>query len=118
MPGLKLLGAGETMIVCFATEGDGLSPASVYVVADEMTRRGWALNSLQKPECVHICVTLRHAGTIDQFLADLRVSVEVAKENPELGEKGNAAIYGLTSSLPGGPVKEILKIYNDVVLDV
>jgi hypothetical protein len=35
------------------------------------------------------------------------------------GEKGGkAAIYGLTTSLPAGPVNEMLKVYNDVVLKV
>jgi len=30
--------------------------------------------------------------------------------------KGNAAIYGMASSLPAGPVNEMLRTYTDVVL--
>jgi hypothetical protein len=43
--------------------------------------------------------------------------VQQVLDHPE--EKGgNAAIYGLTSALPPGPVNELLKVYNDVVLKV
>jgi hypothetical protein len=31
-------------------------------------------------------------------------------------KEGTAAIYGMTSALPAGPVKELLKVYNDVIL--
>jgi hypothetical protein len=31
---------------------------------------------------------------------------------------GNAAVYGMASSLPAGPVNEMLRTYTDVVLKV
>ena len=35
---------------------------NVYTVADHMAKKGWSLNPLQNPPCVHICCTLRHVG--------------------------------------------------------
>jgi sphinganine-1-phosphate aldolase len=114
IPGLRLLGDSEAMIVCF----DGTDEkTNVYKVADQMSSRGWSLNSLQNPPCVHICCTVTHVGKDKEFLADLLASAEYVQNNPNI-KGGNAAIYGMTSALPSGPVNELLKVYNDVVLKV
>lgn len=90
---------------------------NVYNVCDKMAKRGWSLNSLQHPACAHICCTVTHVKRGQVFLSDLRASVQEVLDNPQ--EKGgNAAIYGMTSALPPGPVNELLKVYNDVVLKV
>ena len=54
--GLELLG-DPLYVLAFRTTQDGVD---VYRVMDEMTARGWSLNGLHRPACVHICVTLRH----------------------------------------------------------
>ncbi len=90
---------------------------NVYSIADKMSARGWVLNSLQNPPCVHICCTVAHVGKSDQFLSDLQESVQEVLDNPN-AVGGKAAIYGLTAQLPAGPVNELLKVYNDVVLKV
>jgi len=51
------------------------------------------------------------------LLDDLKKSVAEVKSDP-MKKSGTAAIYGMTSSLPAGPVNDMLKIYNDVVLKV
>jgi hypothetical protein len=109
--------------VCIATWSTcvssiaGTHGVNVYSVADKMAKRGWSLNSLQSPACVHICCTVAHVGKSKQFLADLEQSLAEVIASPDVRE-GNAAIYGLTSALPPGPVNELLKVYNDVVLKV
>lgn len=52
------------------------------------------------------------------LLACLFISVEEVLAQSKLGQlkEGTAAIYGMTSALPAGPVKELLKVYNDVIL--
>jgi hypothetical protein len=102
-------------VMSFLLSGD--EGVNVYSVADKMAKRGWSLNSLQNPACVHICCTVTHISKGHTFLSDLRAAVQEVLDNPN--EKGgNAAIYGLTSALPPGPVNELLKVYNDVVLKV
>eukprot|EP01035_Chromulina_nebulosa_P018268 gene18268-23943_t len=114
IPGLKVIGNAEVMIVCFV----GVDGINVYSVADKMAKKGWQLNSHQHPACVHICCTVCHIHKADDLLADLKESVEDVRSDPLANKGGNAAIYGMTSSLPNGPVNELLKIYNDVVLDI
>ena len=118
--GLRLLGPCDTIIVCFGTDTNKGYTFNIYAVADQMTQRGWALNSLQNPPCIHLCCTLRHTGKEAEthFLNDLNLSVKYVLENPDISKHGSAAVYGMTSALPAGPVREILKVYNDVILDV
>eukprot|EP00597_Dinobryon_sp_UTEXLB2267_P018582 CAMPEP_0201113248 /NCGR_PEP_ID=MMETSP0812-20130820/77738_1 /ASSEMBLY_ACC=CAM_ASM_000668 /TAXON_ID=98059 /ORGANISM="Dinobryon sp., Strain UTEXLB2267" /LENGTH=278 /DNA_ID=CAMNT_0047376757 /DNA_START=205 /DNA_END=1041 /DNA_ORIENTATION=+ len=111
--GLTLLGPADAMIVCF-TGKDGLN---IYSVGDNMSKKGWCLNALQQPPCLHICCTVTHVGQESAFLSDLQAAVDEARTDPAEKE-GKAAIYGMTSSLPAGPVNELLKVYNDVVLKV
>lgn len=61
-------------------------------------------------------ITLNHYHAPDwqAFLDDLRACVEEVIANPGAAH-GNAAIYGMTSSLPPGPVNDLLKVYNDVI---
>ena len=113
--GLKLLGPNDTIIVCFASSSPEVN---IYSVSDHLASKGWGLNTLQGPACVHLCVTHAHVGVEEVFLTDVREAVSFVLDHPELSKHGNAAVYGMTSSIPSGPVKDILKIYNDVVLDL
>ena len=81
-----------------------------------MAELGWALNSLQNPASIHLCVTVCHVGHEEQFLADLRETFELVKTLPASEQSGGAAIYGATASMPAGPVNQLLRVYNDVVL--
>jgi sphinganine-1-phosphate aldolase len=116
--GLVMLGDAAAMIVCFASADE--SVMNTYTVSDRMTKKGWSLNTLQNPACVHLCCTVRHVGHEEEFLVDLRDAVLQAKEAVRRGDKasGKAAIYGMASGMPSGPVNELLKCYNDVVLKV
>ena len=47
---------------------------NIYSVGDKMTKKGWSLNALQSPACLHICCTVAHLGHHDEFIADLKAS--------------------------------------------
>ena len=88
-----------------------------------------------------------HIGHEEEFLRDLRAAVEEVKSRPPGAKEGKAAVYGMASSLPrilhtvslttllsalkvlylqffylyniiAGPISELLKVYNDVILDL
>jgi glutamate/tyrosine decarboxylase-like PLP-dependent enzyme len=113
-PGLRLL--GNSLFVHAFTSDE----VDIYRVLEAMSRRGWSLNGLHRPTCVHICVTLRHAqpGVAERFAADLRASVEEVRAHPN--EKGEMApVYGLAASLPlRGVVGDILERYVDTLYKV
>ncbi len=93
---------------------------NIYGVMDYMTRRGWSLNGLHKPSCVHICVTLRHTqpGLAERFISDLKKAVRYVLKNPD--EKGDMApMYGMAASFPDrGLVTDVMDIYMDTLYKV
>ena len=91
---------GDPLWVTAFAADDGLD---VYQVMENMGRRGWSLNGLQRPAAVHIAVTLRHTlpGVADRFLADLAASVEEVRSNPDVST-GMAPVYGIGRHLARG----------------
>jgi sphinganine-1-phosphate aldolase len=91
----------------------------VFQVLENMGKRGWSLNGLQRPAAVHIAITLRHtlAGVVDRFLADLRASVDEVRAHPEV-RTGLAPIYGLAAALPEQVVRDLLTGYLDLMFEV
>lgn len=111
IPGLRLFG-DSLFVVAFASE-----TFDIYKVLDAMSHKGWSLNGLHKPACVHLCVTLRHTqpGVAERFLRDLEAAVAQVQANPE--EKGTMApIYGTAATMPmRGLVSDMLKKYLDLI---
>jgi glutamate/tyrosine decarboxylase-like PLP-dependent enzyme len=111
IPELRLLG-DPLFVVAFASDS-----LDIYKVLEEMTRKGWSLNGLHKPSCVHLCVTLRHTqpGVAKRFIQDLGAAVAHVKAHPE--EKGMLApVYGMAATIPlRGMVSDMLKRYLDLI---
>ena len=95
----------------------GSNVVDIYRVMESMSEKGWNLNALHKPPCVHICVTLRHTqpGVSKRFVDDLKSAVEYVKKNPD--EKGSMApVYGMAAKLPvRGIVGDLLERYMDLL---
>ena len=111
---LKLMGDPIWVIAFESKELD------IYKVMDQMTHKGWNLNGLHKPSCIHICITLRHtkAGVAERFLSDLKEAVDYVKVNPSESD-GMAPVYGMAASLPfRGIVRNLLKKYMDLYYKV
>lgn len=114
IPGLRVLGR-PLWVIAFAAE-DGLD---VYQVMENMGRRGWSLNGLQRPAAVHIAITLRHTqpGVADRFLTDLADAVEEVRANPDV-HTGMAPVYGMAGSLPPEFLRSMLGAYLDLMFEV
>ena len=108
---LRILG-NSLFVIAFASDS-----LDIYKILEAMSHRGWSLNGLHKPSCVHLCVTLRHtqSGVTERFLQDLEAAVAQVKANPE--EKGTMApVYGMASTMPlRGLVSDMLKRYLDLM---
>lgn len=64
-----------------------------------------------------MCVTLNTVHHVDKFLSDLEESTLEARKEGAVGKtKGTAAIYGTTNNLPAGPVKDLLRVFIDLLL--
>uniref|UniRef100_A0A6N2M8D1 Sphingosine-1-phosphate lyase n=1 Tax=Salix viminalis TaxID=40686 RepID=A0A6N2M8D1_SALVM len=109
IPELFIIGRPDMTIVAI-----GSNDLDIFEVNDIMTSKGWHLNALQRPNSIHICVTLQHAQVFEDYLRDLRESVRTVKENPGPISGGLAPIYGAAGKIPDrGMVGELLVNYMD-----
>ncbi len=114
IPDLHVLGE-PLWVIAFGSE-----TLDIYRVMDYMTAKGWSLNGLHKPACLHLCVTLRHTqpGVAERFIGDLGDAVEYVRDNPQ-AEGGMAPIYGMAATLPvRSVVEELLERYIDLLYKV
>ena len=113
---LKVIGQSQAMIVCFQSADN--KKLNIYAVGDAMSKKGWVLNLVQYPPGIHFCCTVRTVRREQEFLFDLGDSVKTLMQDGASALAGHAAIYGVASALPAGPVEEIMKAYHDVVYRV
>lgn len=114
IPELKVMG-DPLWNIAFASD-----QFDIYQLMDRMSEKGWMLNGLHRPPCIHICPTLAHAqpGVSARFAEDLRESVREVKENPNK-EGGMAPVYGMAATMPlRGAVSRLLRKYMDVLYRV
>lgn len=103
IPELQVIG---DPIFLVAFKSDDLD---VFLVNDELKRRGWRMNTLQFPPALHFCVTRPNTNpaVVAQYLADLKASVDYAKEHRgEPAESG--AMYGLGGTSEGNEAMNVL----------
>jgi sphinganine-1-phosphate aldolase len=113
MKGIQIMGNPSLSIVAFTSD-----EFDIYKVADVMKHIGqWEMARMQRPPCVHICVNVRTASIVDQWLLDLEKAVEMCRGTEAQGIDGMAGIYGQAGIVPDrSVVSEILKGYLDTLL--
>jgi len=111
LPELEIIGEPPSAIFACRSRSKKLN---IYAVADQMEKRGWHVDRLQKPEALHVMVTPLHLKIADAYLTDLKNSVEHVKEHPGLAFEGGAAMYGMIANIPLRSMvrKNILKMFR------
>ena len=71
IPGLKILSDPDLSVMAIASD-----ELDVYLIADEMSVRGWHLDRQQFPPSLHMTLHYGHRDIADPFLRDLQASVE------------------------------------------
>lgn len=97
IPELEILGEPDMSVFAYKSK---MLKANIFAVGDQMEERGWHIDRLQRPDALHAMVTPLHQRIVDQYIDDLRSSVEHVKSHPSLALKGNAALYGAISKVP------------------
>jgi hypothetical protein len=96
IPELRLLGQPDMNLLAFASD-----VVSVFHIADEMKQRNWYVQPQLafgcSPENIHLSINPESVRWVDAMLADLRESIEKAKQLPsgELAPKIREAFGGL-----------------------
>lgn len=106
---LSVVGRPDMTIVAFRSD-----VIDIFEVNDIMSSKGWHLNALQRPNSIHICVTLQHVPVAEEFVKDLKESVKTVRANPGPIKGGLAPIYGAAGRMPDrGMVGELLVNFMD-----
>lgn len=114
IPGLRVLGKPEMSVFAFASD-----EVDIYAVGDALEARGWHMDRQPEPLALHLMVALVHEKVADDFLMDLRESVDYVRANPSEASKGAAAMYGMMATLPDrGMVKEFILEFLDSLYTV
>lgn len=95
--GLEIIGEPKASLLSYRSTDPKLN---IFAVGDVMEKKGWAIDRLQRPDALHAMVTASHDKVVDKYVADLKDAVKTAREHPELGERGQAATYGMISHIP------------------
>ncbi|KAK5584896.1 hypothetical protein RB653_006514 [Dictyostelium firmibasis] len=92
--GLQIIGDPLAMVIAFTCD-------NIFYVNDYMSKKGWHLNALQRPNSLHVCVTAKMIGMETMFIEDLKYSIQFVKDNSKnLPKDGTAPIYGSAHSVP------------------
>ena len=91
MPELYILGNPPASVVAF-----GSKTIDPHAVGDVMSTKGWHLNALANPPAVHIACTKLTIKNVDNFLKDLRDSIDEVKQRSDDGSKPGTMVtlYG------------------------
>lgn len=97
MPELRVLGDPGGPLLAYGARNKAVN---IFAVGDQMESRGWQINRLQQPDGLHAMITAQHLEVMDDYLRDLRASVDAVLADPTLADKGEAATYGMLAHIP------------------
>ena len=104
IPGLRVLGDPPASVFAFTSD-----EVDIYAVGDFLDQRGWHMDRQIRPASLHLMITPVHAGLEGRFLEDLTAAVDEVRAHPEASQGGQAAVYGMMTTLPDrGMVDEIV----------
>jgi len=113
IPGLYIVGSPDVSIIAFDSHD-----FNIYGLSDKLGERGWALNALQFPACVHLCVTRPHTlpGVADRFIKDVQEVTAEIMADPGSTNAGSAVMYGMAASMPDRSiVSDLTGVYLDAL---
>lgn len=113
IPELEIIGEPKTSLFGYMSNHKNVN---IFAVGDQMDKKGWHIDRLQRPDGLHAMVTPLHEASVKEYLKDLKASVKEVKAHPELAEQGGAATYGMISHIPlrGMVRKQVLNMFIDL----
>jgi glutamate/tyrosine decarboxylase-like PLP-dependent enzyme len=109
IPTLKILGSEHSTIVTYASADDRVD---TFAIADYLQQQGWSVDRQHRPASIHCTVNVHNAPVIDEYIEDLHDAIAEVRQNPDLANEGEAAMYGMMAKLPfrGTVEKSVLKV--------
>jgi len=115
--GIELYGEPDLSVVCFGEARSGNKRCHPLSVMDKLKTRGWNLNGLQDPPCVHLCVTAKNASMAHVFAEDLLWATQEVLASPVENRGSSMALYGMSKSAPEAVIGQITHGYLDLLTE-
>jgi len=107
MDDLEMIGQPDMSIVAFKSD-----KLDVYMIADELNKKGWHFERQQLPPSLHFTVNYIHKNVVAEFVADLKETVAGVREK-RMAQMGNklqtSLVKGLSKILPEGAIAKLQK---------
>ncbi len=100
--GIELMGKPEMTILAFTSK-----ELDVFVIADELNKKGWHFERQQLPPSIHLTINFIHCNVAEEFIEDLKSSVENAKKfslEKITNKLQTGLVKGLSKLLPEGTI--------------
>lgn len=107
IPELEIIGHPDMSILAFKS-----AKIDVFKLADELNKKGWHFERQQLPPSLHFTINYIHRLAADEFINDLKASVDVAKKFSLESLANNLqikAVKGLSKILPSGTIAKLQK---------
>lgn len=104
---LELMGKPDMCIVAFKS-----AKLDVFMLADELNKKGWHFERQQLPASLHFTVNYIHRLVVDEFVTDLQQAVATVRQKrlAQLGNKVQSTLVkGLSNLLPEGTLSKLQK---------
>jgi len=69
--GLRMVGNPDLSILCFTSDD-----VDMLQVGERMASRGWLPGMVREPKSMHLMLSMLHAPALDDYLADMRASID------------------------------------------
>ena len=107
----NVIGNPNVNVVAFYSDTYGIGQ-----IIDYVSKKGWNLNILQNPLCVHLCITPKNINNVNNLIGLLK---KLTKEEVKKCDNNVASIYGMSASLPDKSViDDIVKYYLDFTTNI
>jgi len=93
IPGLEVIANPDMSVFSFTSD-----KKDIYLIGDEMTKRGWYLDRLQFPESLHMTLTHSNIKASEGFIKDLTISVNTIR-NSTLKKVSSSALLSMTKGI-------------------
>lgn len=109
----------QSSILAIVNRTDVASPINVLALADVMKEHfKWGLSKIQNPSGLHIAMTMSSAKEWRRLVDDLKKSIKMMRENPDLNHSEDTATYGMVAKIPDSKfLNNLAAIHNAAYLD-
>lgn len=113
IPEIEIIGDPCMNIVAYTTRHHR---PDLFVVSDELEKKGWMVDRQQAPACIHMTVLPDNAAHVNTYLKDLKEAVATAQTHPEKQAEGSAPLYGLMTRVPlrGMVEQNVRRLFMDM----